>query len=196
MGVSAMRRNQPRLSSVLERVLSLVIVLGLCGALVVWWRRMPHDPVKIRLSSVPRDGTDTLVLVFLSRTCRACNQQPGADSLVHSLQRLARLQGRPRLVGIAIDADVHAGARYLEQIAAFDEVSTGSGWSNDLALRYLFPDGAPIIANVPQLVLVERHLSFTEGTPAVTSMSSAVIGRVLGLGPITHWIHQTANGIE
>jgi hypothetical protein len=89
--------------------------------------------------------------------------------------------------------DAAAGADYLHEVAPFDEISAGGGWNNELSIRYLFPDNLPAMANVPQLVLVERKLTMTEGRPALSEIEVTVVQRVMGLRPITDWVSRQVN---
>ena len=177
-----------------ERALTALTILALLAtAFVSTQYRLPGSGPTNAYASRPVFGTDTTVLIYLSSSCAACTRQPEADLLAGALRRFVSVTRRPRLVGVSIDLNAAAGADYLQELVAFDEISAGGGWNNELSIRYLFPDELPPMANVPQLVMVERKLTMTEGRPATASVEINVVHRLMGLRPITDWMSRQAD---
>lgn len=132
-----------------------------------------------------RSSTDTLLVLFLSGSCGACRQEPGASRLKEAIGSYVTSAPRARIVGVGLDAGASQALAYLEGVGHFDEVSAGGAWTNHLSLQYLFADSIPI-ATVPQLVFVERHTVVRQnGAHNTVAVSSVVLNRYLGLHAIS-----------
>lgn len=162
----------------------------IAAAIVAVWTYRPLRSSAIAELAPRPVVSDTVAIFFLSSTCLAGASEPAASRFTDLLGDAVRRTERPRLMGVAVDEDARRGTQYLFDIARFDQVSAGGGWSNEVSLRYLFPNGLPPMANVPQLVVVERLIEVSGDTsePAVTEIR--VLHRALGLGPISDWIEQ------
>ncbi|HEX2206962.1 MAG TPA: hypothetical protein VHG93_04720, partial [Longimicrobium sp.] len=94
----------------------------------------------------------------------------------------ARAQGRQfRAVAVSLDWSTREAFAFLEGFGEFDEISVGSSWLNDGALRYIWRD-FPAEPEVPQLVVMEREI---ETEPAVRVRSERLVKRVSA--PTTSW---------
>lgn len=180
----------PRVAT--DRALTLITAGALLTATAVLFvRGRTTVPIaSARAVPVPRTGTDTTALLFLSRTCPACTAEPGASSLRAWLDSLTQRPSRPKLVGVAIDDNAAAGIEYLTEVSDFDEVSAGDGWANAFAYDYVWNVASPV-ATVPQLIIVERT-TVVQDSPFTVSSSETLLRRYVGLRPITEWVMQQA----
>ncbi len=93
-------------------------------------------------------------------------------------------------VGIALDADASLGWGHLRKAGRFDEVSTGMGWANSGADKYVFGALAGP-ASTPQLLVVERLVNTgPDGRREVES--ERVLARKGGATAITSWVSRGA----
>lgn len=132
-------------------------------------------------------GETTLVLVGAS-FCGA-NRRPGFKEAVEaaklSVRDQARAKGRQfRAVAVSLDWSTKEALAFLEGFGEFDEISVGSNWVNDGALRYIWRD-FPAEPEVPQLLVLEREI---EAEPAVRVRSERVVKRVSGSDAILAWV--------
>ncbi len=140
------------------------VVLGSAGL-------MPAVDVEVAFPAVEareyRPGSVTaseagyeIALVYLGSSTCGWSNLPEVSRAVKDAKRL--VAGRARdagmrfsAVGIALDADASLGWGHLRKAGRFDEVSTGMGWANSGADKYVFGALAGP-ASTPQLLVVER----------------------------------------
>ncbi len=139
-----------------------------------------------------RTGNEILLVFVGGSFCRA-NRRPGFHQAVENAKLRVRDQavarGRQfRAVAVSLDWKPTEALAFLDGFGNFDEVSVGSNWVNDSAIRYVWRD-LPGDPTVPQLVVVERHV---EVGRTVQVGSERVLKRVLGAEQIFDWARQGA----
>jgi hypothetical protein len=132
---------------------------------------------------------EELVLVFIGASFCGAQHKPGFPATVErakvALVEQARARGvQFRAHAVSLDWRPADALAFLEHFGAFDEISVGSNWLNDGAVRYIWRD-LPSEPAVPQLLLIQRHVE-TDGTVRVRD--ERVVRRLLGTDQITRWV--------
>ena len=135
-----------------------------------------------------RSGREWQLILIGASTCGA-STYPGLSGAVRAVHRgiadSATAAGVTfTAAGIALDWDVEAGLRFLNDYGPFDEISTGRNWMNGTAERYLFGDLAAA-PSLPQLVLVERTVEMLPGR--IKRSDPVVLERKIGYEQIFAW---------
>lgn len=102
-----------------------------------------------------------LVLVFVGGTECAYSVAGGVRDAVRAAEQALREEAQDRnvsfaSVGIANDASPGTGIAYLNEIAGFDEVVSGFGWTQR-GIGKLVRDLLPGPLTTPQLIVIERN---------------------------------------
>lgn len=133
---------------------------------------------------------DELLLVLVGAGFCGAHRKPGFPQAVENaklqLQRQARSRGwQFRALGVSLDWKPKEALAFLEAFGEFDEISVGSNWVNESALRYVWRDlpGDPV---VPQLVVLKRRVDAGERTLRVTN--EQVLHRISGSDDILAWV--------
>lgn len=98
------------------------------------------------------------------------------------------------VVGVAIDGSLDAGIQYLRDLdepKAFDQVSVGGLWLNELALSLVWREGFADAA-VPQVVLVQRHVDATRYPDYIQIQRDSALGTIVGRDSLVAWIARGA----
>lgn len=140
-----------------------------------------------------RSGKE-VVLVFLGASFCGAHRRPGFPQLVEDakerVQRQALASGRPfRAHAVSLDWKPDAALEFMKGFGEFDEMSLGSNWVSDGAVRYVWRDmpGDPV---VPQVILLERTIDVSKAATEVTN--ERVLKRVLGTDGIEKWVRAGA----
>lgn len=101
-----------------------------------------------------------LEFVFVGASTCGQSNYPGLEEAVQALKvRLsdyARTRDMSfRALGIAVDPDADSGLDHLRRFGRFDEVSSGYGWGNALAIRYMWADSL-VRPATPQVLIYTR----------------------------------------
>lgn len=166
-----------------ESLLTVVAALLFLTAGVYWWNAQASSAV---LQPEYVSGVDTIAITFVSDSCKACRIKAEVGAFRNAHERLHTAPGRRiKVVGVAVDRDPGRGRRRLAKLGPFSEISTGGGWTNSLAIEYIWADTLALPA-IPQLVVVERSQVVDEQHMIVESQR--VVGRVYGLHAMTRWL--------
>jgi len=135
------------------------------------------------------ESGDEIVLVFIGASFCNAHNVPGFPDVVETakvpLQRHARQGGMQfRAIGVALDWRPADGLAFLARFGEWDEVASGSNWTNDGATKYIWRD-LPGDADVPQLLVLRRSVHVGE---AVRVGKEQVVKRVLGTIAIQEWV--------
>lgn len=135
-----------------------------------------------------RSGEE-VVLVFIGASFCGAQRAPGFPAIVErakrDLARRARAGGRQfRAHAVALDWDPAEAMAFIRHFGAFDEISVGSNWLNDGAVRYIWRD-LPSEPAVPQIVVLVREV---EAGGAVRIRGERVARRLLGTEQISRWV--------
>jgi hypothetical protein len=136
-----------------------------------------------------RTADERLFVYIGSSGCGAANL-PTMPDLIKASREKAKESSQAAArrfvsVGIATDADVRAGLAHLAKFGAFDEVTTGRGWANIGALKYVH-EGLAGMPATPQVLVVDRHL--INGDDGVRVTGERVLVRRVGVKDIEHWL--------
>ena len=139
--------------------------------------------------SVSIESGDEIVLVFIGGSFCNAHNVPGFPDVVETaklrLQRHAQQGGMQfRAIGVALDWRPADGLAFLARFGEWDEVASGSNWTNDGATKYIWRD-IPGDANVPQLLVLRRSVRLGE---AIRVGKEQVVKRILGTTAIQEWV--------
>jgi len=134
--------------------------------------------------------------VLLSSECGFCTEKWARKAIGELRDSLQRVQGKAfahtSVVGVALDNDVRAGVRYLQNLreagAPFDELSVGGSWLNELITRLVWRDGLAT-PEVPQVVLVERNVDATSYPRNIDVHRDSMLLRVAGHDDLIAWVN-------
>jgi hypothetical protein len=139
-----------------------------------------------------RSGEE-LVLVFIGASFCGAQREPGFPGVVERAKlAAARHAGQHRMQfrahAVSLDWKPDEALAFLRHFGAFDEISIGSNWLNDGAVRYIWRDmpGQPA---VPQILILQRHV---ETGGAVSVRDERVVRRIMGTAQITAWVNSGA----
>jgi hypothetical protein len=136
---------------------------------------------------------DEIVLVFIGASFCGAQRKPGFPAVVEQAKVALAGQARTRQVqfrahAVSLDWKPAEAMAFLEHFGAFDEISIGSNWLNDGAVRYIWRD-LPSEPAVPQIIVLQRHV---ETGGAVSVRDERVLRRLLGTDQITRWVAEGA----
>jgi len=98
---------------------------------------------------------------------------------------------RVTVIGVSISDDLRAGVRYLEDLGAngwaFDQISVGGSWMNELMIPLIWRQTVAKVA-VPQVLLVERHIDATGFPDAIAVERDTVLLDVVGRDKLIAWV--------
>jgi hypothetical protein len=166
-----------------EGLLTVVSALVFLAAGVYWWSGQAAGA-----ASQPEytTGVDTIAITIVSDSCKACEIKSEVAAFRNAHERLRTSPGRRiRVVGVAVDPDVGRGRRRLAKLGPFSEISSGGGWTNSVAVEYIWADTLALPA-IPQLVVVERNQVVDE--QHITVESERVVDRVYGMHAMARWL--------
>lgn len=133
---------------------------------------------------------EEIVLVFIGASFCGAQHTPGFPQVVEKAKVALARDAQARRVqfrahAVSLDWMPAEALAFLSHFGAFDEISIGSNWLNDGAIRYIWRDlpGEPA---VPQLVIVQRQI---EKGGAVRVRDERVVRRLLGTEQITRWVN-------
>lgn len=135
------------------------------------------------------ESGDEIVLVFIGASFCNAHNVPGFPDIVETaklrLQRHAQRGGMQfRAIGVALDWRPADGLAFLARFGEWDEVASGSNWTNDGATKYIWRD-IPGDANVPQLLVLRRSVHVGD---AIRVGKEQVVKRILGTPAIQQWV--------
>lgn len=195
----------------------LLVRLGMMGALFIGCaaaaygvtstlRAAPRPPTAPAARPVTppkppfQSGRYLLAFVFVSSEC-------GFSTLPQTRRALRALPDSLReahgaeftsvsVIGVTIDKDVDTGLRFLREIErsgqVFDEISVGRSWLNEHVLRFVWREGMAT-ANLPQVVLVERHVDVTRYPRHIATERDSVLLNLTGSKAISEWVGKGAS---
>jgi hypothetical protein len=136
---------------------------------------------------------DEILLVFIGASFCGAQRKPGFPAVVEQAKVALARQARTRQVqfrahAVSLDWKPAEAMAFLEHFGAFDEISIGSNWLNDGAVRYIWRD-LPSEPAVPQIIVLQRHV---ETGGAVSVRDERVVRRLLGTDQITRWVNEGA----
>lgn len=137
---------------------------------------------------------EEVVLVFIGASFCGAQREPGFPAVVEraklAVAAHASEQGLQfRAHAVSLDWKPAEAMDFLRHFGAFDEISIGSNWLNDGAVRYIWRDlpGQPA---VPQMVILRRHI---ETGGAVRVRDEHVVRRITGTEQIAGWVNAGAH---
>jgi hypothetical protein len=171
-------------------VLLAVAVMGGSYAGVYTWRVRRETA---RMESVPTaqeypSGTYLTAYMIMSSKCHFCTSE-SAKAAIRGLRAAVRHAAGSRyagvsVVGVAIDADMGSEIKFIQAVggsSAFDQISVGGGWLNQLLAKLSWQDGFAEPA-VPEIVFTRRQVN------------SAGYPQMISIGPETLLFHKTGDG--
>ncbi len=131
---------------------------------------------------------DEVVLVFIGASFCGAQHKPGFPQAVEraklALAKDTKARGMQfRAHAVSLDWKPAEALTFLSHFGAFDEISVGSNWLNDGAVRYIWRD-LPSEPAVPQVVVIQRRI---EKGAVVGIRDERVVRRLLGTEQITRW---------
>lgn len=143
-------------------------------------------------------GRYLIAFVLLSSECGFCTEKSTKKAVGDLRASLHASQGKAfakvSVVGVAIDPDLRAGVRYLENLersggAAFDELSVGGSWLNQVLTALVWRDDM-VKPQVPQVVLIERRVD-AGGYPRYLDMQpDSMLLNVTGRDSLIAWVNR------
>jgi hypothetical protein len=91
---------------------------------------------------------------------------------------------------VALDWKPADGIAFLARFGEFDEITSGSNWIGDGAMRYVWRD-LPTGPGVPQLLIVERTVD-TSDERSIRVSGDRIIRQVQGTTAIKAWVEAGA----
>jgi hypothetical protein len=156
---------------------------------------IPDSPVVAPYAS----GQYLVAIIFVASDC-GISAHPTTTEALRQVPGLLRTGAAAdfsnvSVLGVALDTDLGAGARLLQQLqqpgSELDEVSVGSGWLNEQVIRFMWRDGsaAPLL---PQVVLIERSVDARMYPAHIEVGDDAVVLNVVGRDDILQWVDEGA----
>lgn len=132
-----------------------------------------------------------MLVLFVHSACTFC----GDPEFVNAYRRsVASVRGRAEVegvgfltLGVALDADAMAGVEFLERYGSFDQISSGYGWANAIAVDFR---GMPLINEVPQIVVWRRVLMGAGTAGVVHTRNQRLVARMIGLPELAAWLER------
>jgi hypothetical protein len=183
-------------SAMQSSALVAVSAVAIMGAAYADWIPVPtvrvdlRRPFEARFESSPLLGSGReFVLVYIGSSTCPWSNNPTLAPVVDSLRAMLLARAADTLgfatMGLTQDAKVHAGIEHLMNMGPFDEVSTGRGWMNSAALRYLLLHSGTLAT--PQVLVLERTLRQNDPFGHFEVVEEIVRIRRVGLGQIVAW---------
>lgn len=191
----------------LDRSRAIAAVTAVAVFLAGWWvarewdvevavtHRSAIDPGKNGYApQVPSGSGSQWVMVYIgSSSCPWATDAALPDAIerikMHLLDQAAERGRALKVVGLSLDPLPEQGIRYLSAFGRFDEISTGYGWGNSLAMKYLWSEGLGDFAT-PQVLVYERLLIRPGGESGDTYFDESDRRKLLvmvGLQEILRW---------
>lgn len=148
-------------------------------------------PIAAEAAYVPdyefRPGTE-LVMVFIGASFCGAQRTPGFPQAVERAKVALAAQARSRGMqfrthAVSLDWKTADALAFLAGFGAFDEISVGSNWLNDGAVRYIWRD-LPGDPAVPQVLILQRTI---DTGAAVSVRDERLVRRIMGADPIATW---------
>ena len=150
------------------------------------------------LSEPENMGSRHLVMVYVgSSTCGPSNGDELLTAVAKLREELARAADERslgyRTIGVAIDHSTEQGYEHLERVGRFDEIITGSRWTNLGALRYIWQT-LPGQASTPQVIATMREWSGDPDEPLTdrSVTDETLLLRLVGSREIQQWAEDSA----
>lgn len=138
----------------------------------------------------PLPATEVVAVVISSSFCSG-NQIEGFRDAVAKIPSLLRERTAgfanlvPHTVGISVDQRARVGTQYLQELADFDEISSGGGWTNSNAAKY-FWESYSLPAGVPQVVLLSRRV--TRAPADILIEDETILETITSAEGIVEWV--------
>lgn len=144
----------------------------------------PSGPTRVE-----EPETELILLYFGKSTCRWCASEEAISAMtdIQALLRKRALESGVGFtaIGVALDSSVEAGLEYLRRHGDWDQVVSGGGWRNVLALG-----GSVPVGGTPEAVVLIRRISRVEtasGQVVTAVDESVMLARKVGLYEILAW---------
>lgn len=125
------------------------------------------------------------MVIVLSSLCAEARKPAFRNAvrrLAAGVERRARLEGlRFVTIGVSLDVSLDDGLKALAGLVPFNELSVGNSWLNGAAQTFVWST-VPGLPAIPQVVVVERHISVRENGLAFGGYS--LRGRMVGTDEI------------
>ncbi|MCC6774902.1 MAG: hypothetical protein IT360_27285 [Gemmatimonadaceae bacterium] len=140
-------------------------------------------------------GEHLVAYVVLSHRCGFC-AEPETRAALRVLRDSLRAHAgagvvRVQVVGVAIDDDLDAGWAYLRAMngrtRAFDALSVGGDWLNDVVVQLVWRGGV-VEAATPTVVVVTRRVDASAYPDHVDVQADQVVLRVVGRDSLLAWV--------
>ena len=166
----------------------VVSVVGLSSVLVI---RPVRSAAPRREGTTSALGGDEIVTVFIGASFCGATKTPGLPQVIERMKQSLRdgaQKDHKRLVtvGVALDWAPEDGIEFLKHFGRFDELHTGRNWLNIGAVDYIWR-GVPGTAGLPQVVVLERHVTQEKTGLAVTE--DRLLRRLVGADQIREWVN-------
>ncbi len=139
------------------------------------------------------NGVELIAVYIGAEFCGPCHdpQLKKAIARMKSIlaDRAAKDQQSFSVTGVSTDWEVEKGIKYLRSIGPFDEMIVGKSLFNQAASEYIWKDSS-VSTVVPQLVLIERDVSYKDGRAIIGSYR--VVERHFGSTEIISWVSKGA----
>lgn len=136
-----------------------------------------------------------IALVFVGASFCGAQNTAGFPQAIEqakiAVQRRANEGGKQfRAVGVALDWKPADGIAFLARFGEFDEITSGSNWIGDGAMRYVWRD-LPTGPGVPQLLIVERSVDASDER-SIRVTGDRIVRQVQGTKAIQAWVEAGA----
>jgi hypothetical protein len=143
-------------------------------------------------SVVPPSGNYLIAYVMVSGSCAACRDErtkTAVRSLRDSLRSLhSAAFAKISVIGVDIDG-IESGVKYLRTYGpAFDELSIGGAWMNEVMTRVVWRNAAAR-AEVPAIVLFQRRVDARRYPEDIMVGDDSVLLAVGGRDSIVRWVN-------
>ena len=165
------------------RLISGLVLVGSMtasyAAARLWLSQAPPDSVALRETEevlggdaptnpfASADGKHLLTFVVTASDCGWSTFPEGMEAIrslrARMLSEYGHSYAQVSVIGIAVDADLDAGLKFLSELGggtpggAFDQVSVGGSWLNEQAMRFFWRTRAAVAA-IPQILVIERQV--------------------------------------
>jgi len=183
-------------------MMSLGIAIPLAGSyfsVAAWRKHVERERVQTVLpSEVFASGEYLVAYVLMSSECRFCTD-PNTQAALRNLRTTLRASSRGRyanvsVVAVALSDDQNRELQFIQGLGkpgeAFDELSVGGSWMNELVSQLVWRDGFGLPV-VPQLVLVERRVDARSYPKHVDVGAESLLYRASG-DALVKWVTEGA----
>lgn len=173
-------------------------VAGSAGPVQSAWMRLAGRSASTAAERPPalkaiETGGEQMVLIYFGKSRCAWSNHADLPEALRSIRLALDLKAADRneslvFVGSALDSMASEGIRHLSRIGQFDEVASGYGWANSVALSRLWGGYGPPVST-PQLLLLRRELVVERlpGTLLYSVRNERLLARKTGLHQILAW---------